>query len=510
MKTLRLILGDQLNIEHSWFTKTDDSVIYCMFEMRQETDYVKHHIQKIVGFFVSMREFAAELKSRGHQVAYFKINDEKNTQLLLENIKLLIQEYAINKFEYQHPDEYRLDHELKDFCKNLSIESKSYDTEHFYTSRTELADFFQGKKQFLMENFYRYMRKKHDVLMALGQPEGGQWNYDKSNRKKWNHKEVIPQHKIFDNDITDILKDIRQSGIDTIGFLKAEAFEYPINRPQAFQQLSYFCENLLVKFGDYQDAMDTNEVYLFHSRISFALNIKLLSPKEVVSAVIAHYRNHSDVIDISQVEGFVRQILGWREYMRGMYWHLMPEYKSMNKLQNNNKLPDFFWTGNTKMNCMKHSIKNSLENAYAHHIQRLMITGNYALLTQIDPDQVDEWYLGIYIDAVEWVQLPNTRGMSQYADGGLIATKPYVSSASYIHKMGNYCDTCFYDRKEKTTEKACPFNSLYWNFLDEKRNKLKDNRRMGMMYSVLDKIDKDQLSKMKERASDIIQHPNEF
>jgi deoxyribodipyrimidine photolyase-related protein len=510
MKTLRLILGDQLNIDHSWFTKTDESVVYCMFEMRQETDYVRHHIQKVVGFFAAMREFAAELKSRGHQVVYFKINDETNTQLLTENIKLLIQEYAIHKFEYLLPDEYRLDHELKEICKNLPIESESNDTEHFYTSRTELKDFFKGKKQFLMENFYRYMRKKHDILIVMGQPEGGKWNFDKSNRKKWNRKESIPQQIIFENDISDILKDIRQAGIDTMGLLKVKTFDYPINRKQALKQLSYFCENLLVKFGDYQDAMDTNEVYLFHSRISFALNVKLLSPKEVVNTVLVYYRNHSDNIDISQVEGFVRQILGWREYMRGMYWHTMPEYKTLNHLNNKNQLPDFFWTGKTKMNCLSHSINNSLQNAYAHHIQRLMITGNYALMTQIDPDQVDAWYLGIYIDAVEWVQLPNTRGMSQYADGGLIATKPYISSGAYINKMSNYCNNCHYNNKEKTSENACPFNSLYWNFLDEKRSSLKGNRRMAMMYSLLDKMDKDQLSNIKERANRIIQNPNEY
>lgn len=510
MKTLRLILGDQLNIEHSWFIKTDESILYCLFEMRQETDYVRHHIQKVVGFFAAMRDFADQLKSKGHQVAYFKINDVNNTQKLSENLISLIHDYGVKRFEYLYPDEYRLDLELKDFCKNLQIETAAYDSEHFYTSRTELADFFKGKKQFLMENFYRYMRKKHDILIVMGQPEGGKWNYDKSNRKKWNGKETIPPYIKFDNNVSSIIKDIEEVGIDTLGIFKSKTFEYPVNKEQATEQLKYFCENLLVTFGDYQDAMDTNEVYLFHSRISFALNVKLLNPKEVLNTVLAYYRNHSDKTDISQVEGFVRQILGWREYMRGMYWHLMPKYKTLNHLNNKNQLPDFFWTGKTKMNCVSQSINNSLQNAYAHHIQRLMITGNYALLTQIDPAQVDEWYLGIYIDAVEWVQLPNTRGMSQYADGGLIATKPYISSGAYINKMSNYCKGCHYDNKEKTSENACPFNSLYWNFLDEKRSYLKGNRRMGMMYSLLDKMDAVQLSKIKERATNIIQNPNEY
>ncbi len=510
MKTLRLILGDQLNIKHSWFKKIDASIIYCMFEMRQETDYVKHHIQKVVGFFAAMREFAEQLEEKGHHVIYYKINNEKNSQKLSENLNLLITEHQITYFEYQVPDEYRLDEELKSFCKLSDIDSKSFSTEHFYTSRTELADFFKGKKQFLMENFYRYMRKKHDILMVLDQPEGGNWNYDKSNRKKWKGNENIPPQKQFNNSIEDILQDIESSNIATIGNMNSKTFDYPINRRQCLKQVDYFCENLLVHFGDYQDAMRTDEVFLFHSRISFGLNIKLISPKELVDRVITYYRNHKDEIDISQVEGFVRQILGWREYMRGMYWHLMPEYKSMNKLENHNNLPDFFWTGKTKMNCLKHSINNSIENAYAHHIQRLMITGNYALLTQIYPDQVDEWYLGVYIDAIEWVQLPNTRGMSQFADGGLIATKPYVSSASYIHKMSNYCDSCSYSKKEKITENACPFNSLYWNFLDEKRTKLKGNRRMAMMYSLLNKMDKDLLIKIKARAKEIIENPDEY
>ncbi|NNL16419.1 MAG: cryptochrome/photolyase family protein [Flavobacteriaceae bacterium] len=510
MKTLRLILGDQLNSEHSWLKTVDDSVIYCLFEMRQETDYVKHHIQKVVGFFAAMRSFASSLQEKGHNVVYFKINDPDNIQNLTDNLNFLIKNHAVGQFEYMLPDEFRLNQQLMKYCDSLSIQTAVTDSEHFYTSRTELSEFFEGKKLYLMENFYRYMRKKHDILMSLGQPEGGQWNYDKSNRKKWKGDDNIPPHIPFDNQVADIVRDIEKANISNIGRMESSTIDYPINREQALEQLDYFCKNLLVSFGDYQDAMRTDEVYLFHSRISFALNIKLISPKEIVNEVLAYYREHLANIDISQVEGYVRQILGWREYMRGMYWHLMPEYKTMNRLGNQNKLPDFFWTGNTKMNCLKHSINNSLDNAYAHHIQRLMITGNYALLTQIDPDQVDNWYLGIYMDAIEWVQLPNTRGMSQFADGGLIATKPYVSSASYINKMSNYCANCEYNKKEKITENACPFNSLYWNFLDDKRELLRKNRRMGMMYSLLDKFDRDDLAAIKEKAQHIIENPNEY
>ena len=510
MTTLRLILGDQLHIKHSWFKQVDDSVVYCLFEMRQETDYVTHHIQKVIGFFAAMRQFSNDLQQLGHQVVYFKINNGQNTQGLTDNLHLLIKNNNIQQFEYQSPDEYRLDQQLQEFCKTISIPSKTYSTEHFYTKRDDLAEFFKGKKQYLMENFYRDMRKKHDILMVGNQPEGGQWNYDKSNRNKWNETDTIPLFKDFNNDVEAIISDIEKANIKTIGTFKSKTFSYPITRQQALEQLKYFCENLLIHFGDYQDAMHTEEPFLFHSRLSFAMNIKLITAKDVVKTVLNYYRNHSEAIDISQVEGFVRQIIGWREYMRGMYWTMMPGFKSSNTLENTNKLPEFFWTGNTKMNCLKHAITNSLDNSYAHHIQRLMITGNYALLTQTHPDDVDVWYLGIYVDAVEWVQLPNTRGMSQYADGGKIATKPYVSSAAYIHKMSNYCDTCHYNKNKKLEVDACPFNSLYWNFLDDKRTLLQSNFRMGMMYNILDKMDKDELIKLKHKAQHIIEHQDAY
>ncbi|WP_411768540.1 cryptochrome/photolyase family protein [Winogradskyella sp. A3E31] len=509
-KTLRLLLGDQLNSEHSWFKEVDDNLIYCMFEMRQETDYVTHHIQKVIGFFSAMRNFSKELKSNGYNVIYYKINDTKNTQKLTDNLSKIIEEKGIKRFEYLLPDEYRLDQQLKDFCTSIAIDSTAVDTEHFYTKRNELKTFYEGKKQYLMENFYRHMRKKHEVLMEGEQPEGGKWNYDKSNRKKWKGNTSIPHYKWFVNDVSEIVSDIKKAEIETIGTLSTKTFSYPINREQSLQQLNYFCEQLLIHFGDFQDAMHTNEVNLFHSRISFAMNLKLINPKTVIDTVIDYYYEHKNDIDISQVEGFVRQIIGWREYMRGMYWALMPDYKKKNELENTNALPDFFWTGNTKMNCLKNAINNSLDNGYAHHIQRLMVTGNYALLTQINPDEVDQWYLGIYVDAIEWVQLPNTRGMSQYADGGLIATKPYVSSGSYINKMSNYCKDCHYSHKEKVTEDACPFNSLYWNFLDDKRQQLGNNHRMGMMYSLLDKMNADKLTELKERAQHIIENADEY
>ncbi len=510
MKTLRLILGDQLNAKHSWFQETDEDCIYAMFEMRQETDYVRHHIQKIIGFFAAMRSFSDELKTSGHQLSYYTINDKRNQQDLGKNIRRLIEEHQIEKFEYLLPDEYRLDQQLKEITTSLNVPTTCHDTEHFYTSRDELGEFFSGKKQYLMESFYRHMRKKHRVLMDGDQPEGGKWNYDKSNRKKWTGQPKIPAAKLFENNVAGILEDLKSSGIETIGRFENINFPYPINLDQASDQLQYFCEVLLPHFGDFQDALHTEEKFLFHSRLSFALNTKIIDPKTVVDQVLDHYYKNKASIDLSQVEGFIRQIIGWREYMRGIYWKEMPGYAQKNALDNHQPLPDFFWSGKTRMNCLSKAINNSLDNAYAHHIQRLMITGNFALLTQVHPDEVDRWYLGIYIDAIEWVEITNTRGMSQYADGGIIATKPYVSSSSYINKMGNYCKECSYDRSQRTEDNACPFNSLYWNFLDEKKGKLKNNPRMGMMYNLLGKIPDTEMDAIRNRAGDIIENPDNY
>lgn len=509
--TVRLILGDQLNSNHSWFDVVDDDVIYFMAEMRQETDYVVHHIQKVVGFFAAMRHFSETQQIKGHQFHYMRLDDSANTQRLDENLNAVIEKYNASKFEYQLPDEYRLDEQLKNYCASLGIESASIDTEHFYTTRDELANFFKGKKQLVMEYFYRYMRKKHHI-MIIGEnnPEGGQWNYDKSNRKKWTGKPAIPEAKGIDKDFSEIVKMIEKAGVNTLGTIDPTRFTWPVSREESLEVLQFFCDSLLAHFGDYQDAMSTDEAFLFHSRLSFALNCKMITPKEVIEKVIDHWHEHEEEIHISQVEGFVRQIVGWREYMRGMYWKLMPDFGTKNILQNTNSLPEFYWTGKTKMNCLKHSIGQSLDLAYAHHIQRLMITGNFALLTFCHPDEVDAWYLGIYIDAIEWVEITNTRGMSQWADGGIIATKPYISSGSYINKMSDYCQNCHYSVSKKTGENACPFNSLYWNFLDEKRSKLIENRRMRMMYSVLDKMDKQTLLAHKERANHIINNSDEY
>lgn len=508
MKTLRLLLGDQLNSKHSWFNEVNPDVTYIMAEMRQETDYVKHHIQKVVAFFLSMRNFSEELKHKGHQVVYYKISDANNPHNLEQLILDLVEKNTIEQFEYQFPDEYRLDEQLKSICEKLTIPTKAFDSEHFYTFRNELADFFKGKKQLLMESFYRMMRKKHDVLMVGDQPLDGKWNFDHNNRNQYKNEVPIPFPLEFHQNVSALVAEIEAQNITTFGSIDKENFNWPTSRNESLQLINYFCEHLLAHFGTYQDSLFSGHKFLFHSRLSFAMNSKMISPKEVVDAVVSYYYQNQETIELAQVEGFVRQIIGWREYVRGIYWKEMPNYAQMNTLENYNPLPEFFWTGKTKMKCMQHSISQSLSEAYAHHIQRLMVIGNFSLLAQLHPDEVDAWYLGVYIDAIEWVEIPNTRGMSQYADGGIVATKPYVSSGSYINKMSNYCGSCHYNVKEKLGEKACPFNSLYWHFLDEKKHHFANNQRMSMMLALLRKMKPEELAATKEKAILILENIN--
>lgn len=487
-QTLRLILGDQLNRQHSWFNRVNPRTLYLMAEMHQETSYALHHSQKITAFFLSMRSFASEMQQEGHQFHYIQINQPEALQSLPKLIADYISKYNIQQFEYQEPDEYRLDQQLYNLRETLTIPTQSFSTEHFYTSRTDLKELFEGKKQFLMETFYRSMRRKFQVLMEGKEPTGGQWNFDHDNRHHWDGKTKIPAIPALNNQPGAVIKQWKESGVQALGHDGADAFHWPVNRSQSIQLLKHFIADLLPHFGKYQDAMFDGDPFLFHSRISFALNVKMLHPKEVVQSVEDAWRSDPKRIPLSAAEGFIRQILGWREYMRGLYWLRMPEFANDNYFQHDRPLPAFYWTGETSMNCLKHAITESLDNAYAHHIQRLMITGNFALLNHTHPAAVDAWYLGIYADAVEWVQLPNTRGMSQYADGGVTATKPYISGGAYIKKMSNYCKGCIYDPSKRTGAGACPFNFLYWNFLETHRELLSKNPRMGMMYKTLDRL----------------------
>lgn len=487
-KEIRLVLGDQLSHYHSWYKQTNSNVVYVLMEVMSEQEYASHHIQKVVGFFAAMRKFAEELKEKGHRVFYLALDDERNQQRFDENLTWIVEETGTEKVSYQLPDEYRLQEHFDSFKKKSEFSVQAVDSEHFLCEREYVKNFFEGKKTVLMESFYRQMRKDYDIMIVDGKPETGKWNYDAANRKKLPKNHRPPEPKVFEKDVTSIVELLEAKSVKTIGEIDSNRFIWPISRDESLALLEDFCANHLSYFGDFQDAMTTEYWSIYHSRLSFSLNTKMLHPLEVVKRVIEEWRSRKEEIDISQVEGYVRQIIGWREFMRGVYWAKMPEYASLNYFNHKRKLPDWFWTGDTKMKCLSHSIKQSLTYAYAHHIQRLMVIGNFSLLAGISPDEIDAWYLGIYIDALEWVEITNTRGMSQFADGGIVGTKPYVSSASYMNKMGNYCNNCHYSRSKKVGEKACPFNSLYWHFYQRHEDKLRGNPRIGMMYRVWDKM----------------------
>ncbi len=500
-KQIRLILGDQLNIRHSWFKTPNPEILYVMMEIRPESEYVTHHIQKIVGIFLNMRTFAHDLHMMGHEVKYLRINDTDNLHSFVDNIMTLAKIHNITSAAYIEPDEYRLEKLLEETFKSLNMTFSKVSAEHYFATRDDLKQLLPGNTSVLMENFYHQMRRKHRVMMNGEKPVGGQWNFDKENRNKLPVGVTPPPPKMFRHQIADLLAEIHQAGLKHIGTIDPEAFPWPVGRMEGLEVLEYFINHLLIQFGTYQDAMSNESQSLFHSRLSFALNIKLISPVEVVRAVEKYWEANQNKISITQTEGFIRQIIGWREYMRGIYWKYMPEFESLNFFNHNRPLPSWFWTGKTGMTCLRIAIEQSLEHGYAHHIQRLMVTGNFCLLTGADPDAVDRWYLGIYLDAFQWVEITNTRGMSQYADGGIIGTKPYVSSASYIHRMSDHCKGCSYDHKKRTGKNACPFNSLYWRFLAMNEDKLGANQRMSMMYSVWHKMDKTTKNELIDQAN---------
>ena len=498
--TLRLILGDQLSPLHSWFGEVRADVVYVLMEVRSETDYVRHHAQKVLGIFAAMRDFAAQLKAAGHRVRYVAIDHPSNRQDITTNLEALIAHYAAGAVQYQAPDEWRLDRQLRDWAMVSPVPAEMVDSEHFFTHRNEAAQLFAGKKQWLMESFYRQQRKKHGVLMTPdGKPEGGQWNFDADNRKPWPGTPAAPADTRPCHDHSALWQAIESAGVQTMGQPQAAAFRWPLNRAEALQQLDHFIAHALPHFGDYQDAMSRHSWHLFHSLLSFALNTKMLHPREVVQRAETAWREGQ--APLHAAEGFIRQILGWREYVRGVYWARMPGYTEANHLGHTRPLPDWFWSGDTRMACLASAISQSLEHAYAHHIQRLMVIGNFALLAGLDAAELHRWYLGIYIDAFEWVEAPNTLGMSQWADGGQLATKPYVSSAAYLQRMGDHCKGCAYDPKARTGERACPFNALYWDFFDRHRAHFQHNPRLGVVYHQLSRMDAQSLTALKQQAA---------
>lgn len=500
-KTLRLVLADQLSMSLASLQDCDtDSDWILLAEVKNEASYVKHHKKKIAFLFSAMRHFACELTDLGYQVRYTRYADKNNAGSLFGEVQRAVEDLDIESVDLTFPGEYRVLEDMQSWQEKLKRPVTIRDDDRFLSSPEDFAKWADGRKQMRMEYFYREMRKSTLHLMDGNEPAGGKWNYDSANRESLPKDISIPPPTQFSpDDITqDVIALVEQEFSDHFG--KLDDFHFAVTRTQALQVLDVFVEERLVNFGDYQDAMAEGEAWMFHSHISFYLNCGLLLPSEVIELAESAYRNGR--APLNSVEGFIRQVLGWREYVRGIYWYKMPEYKDKNFLEASRRLPGFFWDANTKMNCLHQCIKETQQNAYAHHIQRLMVLGNFMLLAGIHPDEVNEWYLIVYADAYEWVEMPNVNGMILFADGGLLASKPYAASGAYINKMSDYCRNCHYSVKEKNGEQACPFNYLYWDFLDRNREKLGNNPRLGMPYRTLSKM-KDDKFRMIKRDSEL-------
>ena len=486
MTCLRLILGDQLNARHTWFRGVDDDVVHVFMEVRSETDYVRHHAQKVLGIFAAMRRFADALQRAGHRVEYLRIGDERNRQSFADNLSWLVEQHGATRLERMQADEWRLEQALDSAFAASGLPCVVASAEHFLLERDEAAAKF-AKKVPRMEFFYRDLRRRFGILVeADGEPRGGRWNFDEENRAKWPGDPPAPAWPWGRHDLRTLWAEIQAAGVETMGEPSAEAFGWPLTRREAQAWLEDFIARRLPHFGQFQDAISGQSATLFHAGLSFALNLKMLHPRDVIEAAIdAHERGEAD---LAATEGFVRQILGWREYVRGIYWARMPGYAELNALDATRPLPPWYWSADTRMACLRAAIGQSLALGYAHHIQRLMLTGNFALLAGCDPDEVDRWYLGIYIDAFEWVELPNTRGMSQFADGGIVGSKPYSGSAAYVNRQSDHCKGCLYRHAQRHGAQACPFNSLYWHFHARHRDLLGRNPRLAMTYRSWDRM----------------------
>lgn len=504
MRAIRLVMGDQLCRSISALRDIDHTRdVVLMVEVYDETTYVRHHKQKIVLILSAMRHFAESLCAEGIYVDYVKLNQEGNSGSLSGELRRAISRHHVDRVVVTEPGEWRVWEMMQTWDKEFHRTVQIREDDRFLCSLAEFAHWAKGRKSFRMEQFYRYMRRKTGWLMnGKGQPEGGRWNYDAENRSRLPRDITIPPSRRFQPDITTrgVMTLVQQYFADHFGEL--ESFGWAVTREHALEALQHFTTNCLPQFGDYQDAMKAGQDFLFHSVLSPYINIGLLSPQEVCEAVLAVYTQGS--APLSAVEGFLRQILGWREYVRGIYWMQMPYYAQTNFLNAKRPLPKFYWTGETDMRCLHETIKATRRNAYAHHIQRLMITGNFALLTGISPADLEEWYLIVYADAFEWVELPNTHGMALYADGGLLASKPYAASGAYIDRMSDYCRGCAYDPKIKLGHLSCPFNYLYWYFLIVNETRLKSNPRIALPYRRLARMTSEHRQKIIRQAEQFL------
>lgn len=482
MVKLVLILGDQLSPDIAALREAEKSDVIVMAEVVDEAAYVPHHPKKIAFLFSAMRKFENALKADGWTVAYTKLDDPDNTGSITGELIRRAAEYGATEVMATEPGEFR----LIDALNTLPFPIRLLEDIRFVASHADFEGWAEGRKALRMEYFYREMRRKTGLLMDGDKPEGGQWNYDHDNRKPAPDAVNYSGPMKFETDLVtkEVLELVAARFGDNFGNLLP--FWLATDTEQAQTHLKHWIENGAPMFGDYQDAMMRDHRYLFHAFVGAYINAGLLYPLDVCRQVEAAYR--AGQVPLNAAEGFIRQIIGWREYVRGIYFLEGRDYTRRNTLGHSRDLPDMFWGGKTWMNCMDHAVRQTGEEGYAHHIQRLMVTGNFALLAGIDPHQVHEWYLAVYIDAYEWVEAPNVIGMSQFADGGIIASKPYVSSGNYIHKMSDYCGSCSYKVKDKTGPDACPFNVLYWHFLIRHKDKFAGNPRMAQMYRTWERM----------------------
>ncbi len=507
IRNLYLILGDQLDRESAVFDEFDPARdALWMAEVRAESTKVWSHQIRTAYFLSAMRHFAQEMRDKGYPLYYRTLADTAGIDSFGGVLDKDLRALQPGKVRLVHPGEYGVLQEIRKSVTNADLQLELLVDRHFVCTADDFARHAKGRKQLRMEFFYREVRKKTGLLMEDGKsPTGGDWNYDAANRKAFpaSGPPEIPPGKRFPPDkITrEVLQSVRREFPDHPGDL--ETFDWPVTPRQAEEALADFIAHRLPKFGDFQDAMWTGEPFLFHARLSCALNVKLIHPLTVCRQVEAAWRKDPERIPLEAVEGFVRQVIGWREFVRGIYWHFMPGYLARNTLGADLDLPNFYWTGDTEMACLKDALSQTLRYGYAHHIQRLMVTGLFSLLLGVDPRQTHEWYLAVYLDAVEWVELPNTLGMSQYADDGVMASKPYVASGQYINRMSNYCKHCKFRPDQKTGETACPFTTLYWDFLIRHRDRFAAHPRMKLQVRNLERLSEAEQARIREQAEHI-------
>ena len=501
MGVLRLVLGDQLSPDVSSLrgaAKKDDIILIA--EVMEEATYVRHHKKKIAFLFAAMRHFAEELKAAGFTVRYTRLDDPDNQGSLRGEVARALEDHPeLSQVIATKPGEWRLLEDMQAWEKLLPVPVELRDDTRFIVSCQDFEAWAKGRKQLRMEYFYREVRRKTGLLMDGDEPEGGQWNYDAENRKRLPKSMTTPQRFLPEADAltSEVIALVADRFPDHFGDL--EPWVFATTRAGAEEARDHFINEILPGFGDWQDAMAKGEPWMWHSLLSVYINCGLLDPLDVCRRAEAEWR--AGRAPLNAVEGFIRQIIGWREYVRGIYWLKMPGYAETNTLDAHRPLPDFYWTGETDMRCMAEAIGQTKRHAYTHHIQRLMITGNFALLAGLSPAEVNEWYLLVYADAYEWVELPNTHGMALHADGGLMASKPYAASGNYISKMSDYCESCSYDVKQRTGPKACPFNFLYWDFIDRHQERFSRNPRMAVICKSLDRMKPAEREKIRADAA---------